>query len=382
MARRFFVAAILAAGIVYSSVAYSQSDRDAMEEQIKEQVKAEMSGGSYSGPSAGGIDKESLKAQARQQLGLPGGAAGGTDGKQALKEQVKRELGIPKSVPAQAKKAKAASFDEAMKDISDPMALDLNKCKAGIVNSDSTFTSFGVSLWMLMVEFKLYKGSDGGPLDTSVDKDNNIFSIVVRDSGKTSSFKFSVDTDHQFARLAGAEIDRTKLGPSEALAIFSGLREKQAKTPFSQNDLNNAVLAAVKDIREAQKPLMEKLVSGIDPMKLVIAFAAGLLAIVVVVTVSRSGGKRPAPAGKPAKRAPAGNVPEERPVDDPYEIKGKPRGEKENLERLKREAEGSKKVYSAIDVYDQIEKLSQLKGKGVITGEDFEKKKKELLDRI
>ena len=37
---------------------------------------------------------------------------------------------------------------------------------------------------------------------------------------------------------------------------------------------------------------------------------------------------------------------------------------------------------SALDIYDQIEKLSELKARGVITQEEFREKKRELLDRI
>jgi hypothetical protein len=37
---------------------------------------------------------------------------------------------------------------------------------------------------------------------------------------------------------------------------------------------------------------------------------------------------------------------------------------------------------SALDIYDQIEKLSELKARGVLTQEEFREKKRELLDRI
>ena len=50
----------------------------------------------------------------------------------------------------------------------------------------------------------------------------------------------------------------------------------------------------------------------------------------------------------------------------------------EPTESEAKEAEGS----SAVDIYNQIEKLAELKEKGVISEEEFAKKKNQLLDRI
>jgi uncharacterized protein (DUF697 family) len=55
---------------------------------------------------------------------------------------------------------------------------------------------------------------------------------------------------------------------------------------------------------------------------------------------------------------------------------------KEVAETLKKEAEAKKNVPASEDVFTTLEKLGKLKESGVITEEEFEAKKKDLLSRI
>jgi hypothetical protein len=55
---------------------------------------------------------------------------------------------------------------------------------------------------------------------------------------------------------------------------------------------------------------------------------------------------------------------------------------KEVAETLKKEAEAKKNAPASEDVFTTLEKLGKLKESGVITEEEFEAKKKDLLSRI
>jgi len=96
-----------------------------------------------------------------------------------------------------------------------------------------------------------------------------------------------------------------------------------------------------------------------------------IIALPVIIFLKKKE-KRPARAGKGSdKEGPEASKKPDKPEQGP---KAPP--EKEQT------AGASPGKPSALDIYDQIEKLSELKARGVITQEEFRVKKRELLDRI
>ncbi|HNX90251.1 MAG TPA: SHOCT domain-containing protein [Candidatus Omnitrophota bacterium] len=350
-------AIVLAVG---NSSAASDMDLDAIRAEARAQVKREM-GSQYGKPA--------VQKVPQQQTMSAGSANPGTAKINMMNEQ-------KPAVQEQETKQQNAGVEQ--------IIARYNKCTAGVVTGDGDFKSFETSLWGLIVETQLYRDADGNDLQPSLKKKGENVEIGFILNGERMKYLFSIDEKGQYALLVSAESNESRISEQDASRDWLNFRTEQAKRKISAEDVDRAKKAAVEAVKKMGTPEHVRFLSLIKDNVRLMLIPVLLILGCIPALIAKSKGR------SFWKWWGYGVVVFIIAFPHSLFLKGKSRIHKDKKEGAKtteqHDPEKNKEVvhgrYEKDDVYAQIEKLAELKEKGMITRGEYEEKKKELLTRI